>query len=98
MVIAWKDKGKISSILGYVVKTWKRQLRKKPQTFVLVKDVNVVKRAKKWQGYVEFEKPVNVSNVMFYDEEAKATSKITIVEQDWKRKRKVVKTNRILDN
>lgn len=98
MVVAGKDKGKVSTVLGYAKRTGKKQLRKPTQTLVTVKGVNVVKRAKKGQGIVEFEKPINISNVMFYDESAKQASRIAIVDQDGKKKRKVVKTGRILDN
>lgn len=98
MVIAGKDKGKISTVLSYAKRTGKKQINKKPQILLLVKGVNMVKRARKGQGFVEFEKPINISNVMFYDEDAKKTSRVAIVDQDGKKKRKLVKTGRILDN
>ena len=65
---------------------------------VVVQGVNVVKRAKKGQGYVEKTLPIHASNVMYYDTEKKVVSKIKIVEdKNGKRKRQVVKTGRILE-
>ena len=64
---------------------------------VIVEGVNVLKRAQKGKGYVEKTHPIHISNVMYYDTETQQASKISIVEVDGKRKRKIVKTNRILD-
>lgn len=65
---------------------------------VVVQGVNVVKRAKKGQGYVEKTLPIHASNVMYYDTEKKVVSRIKIVEdKNGKRKRQVVKTGRILE-
>lgn len=65
---------------------------------VVVQGVNVVKRAQKGKGYIEKTLPIHVSNVMYYDTEQQAVSKIKIVEDAaGKRKRQVAKTGRILD-
>lgn len=65
---------------------------------VIVQWVNVVKRSKKWSGYVEKTLPIHVSNVMYYDTEAKVASKIKIVEnKKGDKKRQVAKTGRILE-
>ena len=65
---------------------------------MVVQGVNVVKRAKKGQGYVEKTLPIHASNVMYYDTEKKVVSRIKIVEdKNGKRKRQVVKTGRILE-
>ncbi len=64
---------------------------------VIVEGVNVLKRAQKGKGYVEKTHPIHISNVMYYDTETQQASKISIVEVDGKRKRKIMKTNRILD-
>ncbi len=64
---------------------------------VVVQGVNVVKRAKKGQGYIEKTLPIHVSNVMYYDTDKKVASKIRIVEdKDGRKKRQVVKTGHIL--
>ena len=65
---------------------------------VVVQGVNVVKRAQKGKGYIEKTLPIHISNVMYYDTEQQAVSKIKIVEDSaWKRKRQVAKTGRILE-
>ena len=47
---------------------------------VVVQGVNVVKRAQKGKGYIEKTLPIHISNVMYYDTEQQAVSKIKIVE------------------
>lgn len=64
---------------------------------IVIEGINVVKRAKKGQWYIEKTHPVHVSNVMYFDTDSQQRSKIKIVEQDGKRKRQVAKTGRILD-
>ena len=67
------------------------------EDMVLVQWINIVKRATKWKWYVEKTKPIHVSNVMYFDTETQQASKIKIVEDaDWKRKRQISKTGRIL--
>jgi large subunit ribosomal protein L24 len=83
MVIAGKYKGKISSIEKVIEdKVW-------------VKEVNEVKRAMKGKGFVKKHLPINVSNVMFYDESSKKPSKIKIaVTKEGKKVRKIAKTDK----
>lgn len=64
---------------------------------VIVKGANIVKKAVKGQGYKEFEKPIDISNIMHYDTDAKIKSRVTIVEEKGKKKRKLIKTWKIID-
>lgn len=83
MVIAGKYKGKIASI--------EKMLEDK----VWVKWINEVKRAMKWKGFIKKHLPINISNVMYYDEASKKTSKVKIaVNKDGKKIRKVSKTDK----
>ena len=45
---------------------------------VFLHDVNKVKKAVKWQGFVEKEAPIHVSNIAYYDEKAKAPTRVGI--------------------
>lgn len=79
-VMRGKDAGKISEVLAVkeVVKA-----NGVVKTVVTVKDVNIVKKAQKPNpqlripgGINQFEKAIDVSNVMFYDEKAKKPSRV----------------------
>lgn len=71
-VISGKDKGKIAKVL----------LVNKSDNTVLVEGVNLVNKHvkpnqnNKEGGIVKFEKPIHVSNVMYYSEEHKKTTRI----------------------
>lgn len=45
---------------------------------VIVKGINVMKKAVKGQGFVDKILPLHISNVMLYDEKAKKPSKVGI--------------------
>ncbi len=45
---------------------------------VFLHDVNKVKKAVKGQWFVEKEAPIHISNIAYYDEKAKAPSKVAI--------------------
>lgn len=45
---------------------------------VIVKDVNIVKKAVKWQGFVKKTMPINISNIMYYMTKEKQATKIKI--------------------
>jgi large subunit ribosomal protein L24 len=64
IVIAGKHKGSISSV------------EKVLEDFVYVKDVNVVKKAKKGEGFVKKTLPLHVSNVAYYLADQKSATKI----------------------
>ncbi len=55
---------------------------------VIVKGVNVVKKASKESGgFQEFEKPVHISNVMFYCEKCETATRIGIKQKEDSKKR-----------
>ncbi len=54
---------------------------------VIVKGVNVVKKASKEGGFQEFEKPIHISNVMFYCGKCDTATRLSIKEKDWSKKR-----------
>lgn len=83
MVIAGKYKGKISSI------------EKTEGDKVWVKEINEVKRAMKGKGFVKKHLPINISNVMYYDEASKKPSKVKITTtKEGKKVRKIAKTDK----
>ncbi|GHW02639.1 50S ribosomal protein L24 [candidate division SR1 bacterium] len=78
IVISGKHKGKISSI-GRV-----------DGDFVYVKDVNVVKKAKKGEGFVDKHLPLHASSVSYYLESEKKPTRIRFeVSADGKKKSRV---------
>ncbi len=82
IVISGKHKWKISTIetIG--------------EDSVIVKDVNVVKKAVKWQWFVKKTLPINISNIMYYMTKEKQATKIKIeTTKDGKRIRKSKKLN-----
>ncbi len=91
-VISGKDKGKI----GEVIKVF--PLLNK----VIVQGVNMVKKhvkpgvVNKEGGIVTFEKPVDVSNVMFFDEKEGKPSRLGYSLSDGKKFRLVKRTKEIL--
>lgn len=66
IVIAWKHKGKISTV------------EKVDDDKIFLKWVNEVKKAVKGQGFVKKTLPIHVSNCMYYDEKNKKGSRIGI--------------------
>ncbi len=82
IVITGKHKWKISTI------------EKIDWDSVIVKDVNVVKKAVKGQWFVKKTLPINISNIMYYMNKEKQATKIKIeVNKDGKRVRKSTKLN-----
>ncbi len=82
IVISWKNKWKISSI------------EKIDGDLVIVKDINVVKKAVKWQWFVKKTLPIHISNIMYYLSKEKKASKIKIEKtKDGKKVRKSKKLN-----
>lgn len=80
IVIAGKNKWKVSKI------------EKIDQDKVFLKDVNVVKKAVKWQWFVKKTLPLDISNVMYYLDKEQKGSKIKIeITKDGKRIRKAKK-------
>ncbi len=83
-VIAGKYKGKISSI------------EEVSEDKVWVKWLNEVKKAVKWKGFIKKHLPINISNVMYYDEVTKKPSKIKVAveKKTGKKIRKIAKTDK----
>lgn len=86
IVIAGKAKGSVSVIeaLG--------------GDMVTVKDVNVVKKAVKGQGFIKKTLPLHVSNVAYYLADQKKATKIGIeLTKDGKKVRKAKVTGKVID-
>lgn len=84
IVIAGKHKWKISSIVS------------SKDDMVVVKGVNIVKKAVKGQWFIEKTLPIHVSNVMYYLEKDKKAVKLWIKEEKWKKVRFAKKENIVI--
>lgn len=79
-IIAGKYKGTVSVIT------------KRLWDLVVVEWVNVQKRAKKGEWYIDITKPIHISNVMYYSDSHKAASKVSIeTDNNGNKQRKLVK-------
>lgn len=91
-IISGKDKGKVAEVIKVL------PLERK----VIVQGINIVKRhvkpgvVNKEGGIVTFEKPIDVSNVMYFDEKENKPSKLGYALSDGKKFRVVKKTKEIL--
>lgn len=91
-IISGKDKGKI----GEVIKVLPLENK------VIVQGINIVKRhvkpgvVNKEGGIISFEKPINVSNVMYFDEKEGKPSRLGYSLSDGKKFRIIKKTKEIL--
>lgn len=80
-MIAWKYKGKISTIQKRV-----------DDDYVIVKGINEMKKAVKGKWFIKKIHPVHISNVMYYVEDKKQATKIKIVaDKKWKKTREATK-------
>ncbi len=92
-VISGKDRGKIAKILK-VLKSDKK---------VVVEGTNMVKKhvkpgtVSKEGGIISIEKPIDISNVMYYDEKSKKTVRVGYKLVDGKKYRVDRKTGEVLD-
>ena len=92
-VIVGKDRGKIAKVLKVI----------NSENKVVVEGVNVVKKhvkpgaVSKEGGIISIEKPIDVSNVMYYDESSKKTVRIGYKVIDGKKYRVSKKTGEVLD-
>jgi large subunit ribosomal protein L24 len=92
-VISGKDKGKVGEVLRVLPVERK----------IVVQGVNIVKRhvkpgvINKEGGIVTFEKPIDVSNVMFFDEKENKTSRIGYSIVDGKKFRIIKKSKEVLN-
>lgn len=82
IVIAGKFKGKVAAV---------ESLRGEQ---IVVKGVNVMKKAVKGQGFVEKILPIHVSNVMLYDEGSKKPSRVGIATDKEGKKTRTLKTTK----
>ena len=86
IVIAWKSKGSVSVIEAL------------DGDMVTVKDVNVVKKAVKGQGFVKKTLPLHVSNVAYYLVDQKKATKIWLeITKEGRKVRKAKVTGKIID-
>ncbi len=86
IVIAWKSKGSVSVIEAL------------DGDVVTVKDVNVVKKAVKGQGFVKKTLPLHVSNVAYYLADQKKATKIWLeITKEGRKVRKAKVTGKIID-
>lgn len=65
-VISGKFKGDISKV------------NKIDWDLVVVDKVNIVKKAKKWSGFIEITKPIHISNVMYYCDKCNKPVRVSI--------------------
>jgi len=92
-IISGKDKGKVGEVLRVLPVERK----------VVVQGVNIVKRhvkpgvVNKEGGIVTFEKPIDVSNVMYFDEKENKASRIGYSLVDGKKYRVIKKTKEVLN-
>jgi len=63
---------------------------------VLIKGVNIVKRATKKQWFIQKEAPLHISNVALYDTKSESASRVGIKIVDGKRMRYYKKSNEIV--
>lgn len=75
IVISGKHKGKVSTV------------EKIQGDLVILKWVNIVKKAVKWQWFIEKTLPIHISNIMYYLEKDKKAVKVWIKEEKWKKVR-----------
>ena len=86
IVVAGKAKGSISVIEAV------------DGDMVTIKDVNVMKKAVKGQGFVKKTLPLHVSNVAYYLSDEKKATKIAVeLTKDGKKVRKAKKTGKLID-
>lgn len=86
IVVAGKAKGSISVIEAV------------DGEMVTVKDVNVMKKALKGQGFVKKTLPLHISNVAYYLADEKKATKIAVeFTKDGKKVRKAKKTGKLID-
>lgn len=72
---------------------WKTaKVVKVSEKWVYLEGLNIKKRAKKGQGYVDVHHSINYSNVQYFD--GNSASRISIDVVDWKKQRVVKKTGK----
>jgi large subunit ribosomal protein L24 len=84
IVTAWKNKWAIAQVIRV------------DEDSVFLKWVNIVKKAKKQQWFVEKEWSIHISNVSLYDPTTKKPARVKISEEKWKKVRLYVGSNTIV--
>jgi len=84
IVIAGKWKGAKSTVVSI------------SEDMVILKGVNTVKKAVKWQGFVEKDAPLHISNIALYDAKSEAGSKLAIEVKKWKKVRVYKKSGAVV--
>ncbi len=83
IVIAWKWKWTTSTVLAIAPKKDERRW-----LWITVKWVNIVKKAKRWEWFQEFEAPIHSSNIMLRDEKSSSWSRVWVrSDKSWKKER-----------
>ncbi len=85
IVLSWKNKGKVAKIKQ--IKDISKKKWNIVNTFVYLDWVNVAKKSKKWQWFIDVILPIHISNVKYYDEASKKWSKVKIVVENGKKYR-----------
>jgi len=80
MVTTGQFKGKVAKVL------------KVSEKWVYLEGLNIKKRAKKWQGYIDVHHAINYSNVQYFDGET--ASRVWVEFVDGKKQRVVKKTGK----
>ncbi|MDQ6984962.1 MAG: 50S ribosomal protein L24 [Candidatus Dojkabacteria bacterium] len=100
-VMSGKDSGKEGKILKVVQKVEKNGVKK---TQVIIEGVNIVKKAQKPNqaynipgGIIEFEKPVDISNVMYLEEGVPIRLGFKVDLKTGKKTRVSKKTGKVID-
>lgn len=92
-ILSGKDRGKVSKVLKVL----------KSRQKIVVEGVNVVKKhvkpgaVTKEGGIISIEKPIDVSNAMYYDDNLKKTVKVGYKLIDGKKYRVAKKTGEMID-
>lgn len=63
---------------------------------IYLKDVNIMKKAKKWQWFIDVHHPIHNSNIAIYDPKSQTPTRITFQIQKWKKVRVTKKSQSVL--
>lgn len=84
IVTAWKNKWAIAQVIRV------------NEDAVFLQWVNMVKKAKKQQWFIEKEWFIHISNVSLYDPTTKKPARVKIEEEKWQKVRRYVGSNTIV--
>ena len=83
-------------VIAWVHKWTKSTIVKIEKDRVFLHDVNKVKKAVKWQGFVEKEASIHVSNIAYLDGDKPSKIGIKIDEKTWKKVRYAKKSGKTI--